>query len=127
MPAFRSRSRPLRIFIVENHADTLKYLTLYLQQEGYSVSTARTMTEALGALAVSQPDVLISDIGLPDGNGWELIEKANLPESTFTIAMSGYPETRAEHEKTGYRKYLVKPFNPGELDRILEPLAQRAE
>jgi len=67
---------PLRIFVVENHADTVKYLRLYLEQLNHVVETARTMTEALAVLAKEKFDVLISDIGLPDGDGWELLRRA---------------------------------------------------
>src|ERR1700729_2980572 len=81
---------PLRIFVVENHADTLKYLRLYLEQLNHVVECARTMTDALAVLAKEKFDVLISDIGLPDGDGWELLRRAGPCRPGYAIAMSGF-------------------------------------
>lgn len=117
--------RPLRIFVVENHADTLKYLTMYLEQMGHEVESAKTMNEALDALPNADCDVLISDIGLPDGDGWELLERVKLPHPVYAIAMSGFG-MNADHAKSkavGYRHHLLKPMNPDELDTMLEEAA----
>jgi len=70
---------PLRIFAAENHEDTLLALRLYLEELGHSVESARTMTEALEKLPGSNVQVLISDIGLPDGTGWELLQRREPP------------------------------------------------
>src|SRR4051794_26260616 len=80
----------LRIFIVENHRDTLKYLTMYLEACGHSVQSAPTMKAALEAPPTADCNMLISDIGLPDGNGWELMRQLNLPRSVYAVAISGY-------------------------------------
>jgi CheY-like chemotaxis protein len=118
---------PLRIFIVENHPDTLLGLTMYLEQEGHTILSARTMNEALEALPKEKFDVLLSDIGLPDGDGWELLCRAKLPKSVYTIAMSGFGMNadRAKSKKVGYQQHLLKPFNPDELDRLLEEAVQK--
>jgi len=115
----------LRIFVVENHVDTLVALTRYLVETGYSVLSAETMKEALRTLPSSQCDVLISDIGLPDGDGWELLRRARLEPRVFTIAMSGFGHNadRVKSEKAGYRKHLLKPFDPDDLDAMLEQAA----
>src|ERR1700677_2698193 len=81
---------PLRIFVVENHADTLKYLRLYLEQLNHVVESARTMGDALAILAREEFDVLISDIGLPGGDGWELLRRAGPSRPRYAIAMSGF-------------------------------------
>ena len=116
----------LRIFLVENHADTLKWLTLYLEQMGHQVSSARTVADALDALPQGTWDVFISDIGLPDGDGWELLQRANLPGEVYTIAMSGFGMNadRLRSKSTGYRHHMLKPFNPDELDSLLEEAAR---
>jgi CheY-like chemotaxis protein len=117
---------PLRIFIVENHADTLLGMTMYLEQEGHTVLAARSVKEALAALAGAQFDVLLSDIGLPDGDGWELLRRARLPKSVYAIAMSGFGMNadRVRSRKAGYRQHLLKPFDPDELNCILAEAAQ---
>src|SRR5829696_6670983 len=113
-PISPERVRPLSIFIVENHADTLKYLRMYLEQLGHAVRAARSMTEALAELPSSDCDVLISDIGLPDGDGWELLRQVKLPHSPYAIAMSGYGMNadRLRSKEAGYRHHILKPFQP---------------
>jgi CheY-like chemotaxis protein len=112
---------PLAVLVVENHPDTLKYLRMYLEQLGHIVRTASTVKEALLRLSEDPGDVLISDIGLPDGDGWELIERAQLPGRVYAIAMSGFGMGR-DHSRSkaaGYRHHLLKPFTPDELDPYL--------
>ena len=118
---------PLRIFIVENHADTLKWLTVYLESVGHVVQSARTMTAALGALPKAEVDVLISDLGLPDGDGWELPGRVRLAPHVLAVALSGFgtPADRLKSREAGYRRHILKPFVPDELDAVLAE-AQRA-
>ena len=121
-------ARALRIFVVENHADTLKYLSLYLEAIGHTVVPARTMAQALETLPTANCEVLISDIGLPDGDGWELLHTVQLPHPVYAIAMSGFG-MNADHVKSkeaGYRHHLLKPFVPNELDTALNEAMQEA-
>ncbi len=117
---------PLRIFVVENHADTLKWLTLYLEQMGHAVLSAGTLESALADLPGADCDVLISDIGLPDGDGWDLLRRARLPQPIFAIAMSGFGMNadRRKSEAAGFRHHLLKPFVPKDLDAILAQAAR---
>lgn len=120
---------PLRIFIVENHADTLKWLSIYLEQMGHAVLSARTMAQAVNDFPAARCDVLISDIGLPDGDGWELVRRLREQSSfehIYAIAMSGFGmnSDRLKSEAAGYRQHLLKPFVPDELDAMLEEAAR---
>ena len=83
-------TRPMKILLVENHEDTLRWLTFYLEELGHTVVAARTLVEARAALASGQCDVLLCDIGLPDGTGWELLESAPRSRRLFAIAMGGF-------------------------------------
>ena len=128
MSVFQERPS-LRIFVVENHEDTLLALRLYLEDLGHVVSTARTMADALRELPASDCQVLICDIGLPDGTGWNLLERAQLPPRVFAIAMSGFgmnADSRRSQE-AGYRHHLLKPFKTEELDKILDEAMSTAE
>jgi two-component system CheB/CheR fusion protein len=119
----KSPPSQLRILVVENHEDTLKYLTKYLEIQGHEVCGARDMASAITALSSSKFDVLISDIGLPDGDGWELIRQ--IEPKPFGIAMSGFG-TSADREMSlaaGYKHHLIKPFLPEDLDALLEKAA----
>ncbi len=117
---------PLRIFLVENHADTLKWLALYLESNGHTVDCAMTMKQALTLLPLDHYDVLISDIGLPDGDGWELLRLAKLTRPVYAIAMSGFGmnSDRVKSKAVGFRRHLLKPFVPGELDAALAEAAR---
>jgi two-component system CheB/CheR fusion protein len=113
----------LRILLVENHADTLTYLTQYLELKGHEVCGVRDMTSAIKASLSSSFNVLISDIGLPDGDGWQLI--GQMEPRPFGIAMSGFgsPAEREKSHAAGYKHHLTKPFLPDELDALLEEAA----
>jgi len=116
---------PLRILLVENHEDTLRALTSYLEQMGHTVLGARSMNEGLAAIPSADFDVLISDIGLPDGDGWELLRRAPLPRPIFAIAMSGFGLSADDRisKAAGYRHHLLKPFAPDDLDELLAEAA----
>jgi two-component system CheB/CheR fusion protein len=121
------RNRPLKILVVENHEDTLRWLTLYLEELGHTVAGARTLAEARAALATGEHEVLLSDIGLPDGTGWDLLESEPLSGRIFAIAMSGFGQNanNARSRAAGYRHHLIKPFKLSELERVLAEAAQQ--
>jgi two-component system, OmpR family, response regulator len=75
MTTARSDFFPLRIFVVEDHKDTLEALQLYLEQLRHVVRFAQSKAQALKEIPTSHCQVLISDINLPDGNGWELMQE----------------------------------------------------
>lgn len=124
-------SPSLRILVVENHDDSRRYLTMYLKGCGHCVATAASMQEALVMAPQAEYDVLISDIGLPDGDGWELLRQAKFTDPLFAIAMSGFgTNTDSERSKqAGYRHHMLKPLDIDKLDAILVEAAeeQRAQ
>jgi DNA-binding response OmpR family regulator len=118
--------QPLRVFLVENHEDTVRYIKLYLEHMGHQVLVAREMGTALLEIPDSKCDVLISDIGLPDGDGWLLLEKLSSRRPAFAIAISGYG-TGNDQQKSravGYNSHLVKPFLPDALLALLKEAAE---
>jgi len=116
--------RPLRIYVVENDSDSRQMLTLLLMSWGHEVASASTMGEALQHLPGHRYDVLISDLGLPDGSGWQLMERLRelgAENAGYPIAMSGYG-MGGDLEKSraaGFRHHLVKPMDIEQLDRLL--------
>jgi two-component system CheB/CheR fusion protein len=115
----------MRIFIVENHEDTRYLLQLLLEQLGHTVAAATTMAEAVAAMTASRADVLISDIGLPDGNGWELMARLGESRPRYAIAMSGFGQLsdRQRSLAAGYRHHLLKPIEPNRLETLLDEAA----
>lgn len=116
---------PLRVFVVENHADTREFLTFMLEELGHQVVVAETMTRALREVPDSGCDVLISDIGLPDGDGWELMARLHLSRPIYAIAMSGFgmASDRLRSKAVGFRHHLVKPMGLEQLEAILTEAA----
>jgi len=121
-----ARASPLRILLVENHADTRTTLTMFLTVLGHEVRAAASIEEALALLAAQRPQVLLSDIGLPDGDGWELLERVPDRGSLFAIAMSGFgmAADRERSAAAGYRFHLVKPIALEQLEEALAAAAR---
>ena len=117
--------RPMRIFVVENHEDTRFLLCLLLEQLGHTVFSSATLADALKEIPAAQCDVLISDIGLPDGNGWDLMTRLADDRPPYAIAMSGFGMTsdRQRSLNVGFRHHLLKPVEPNQLERLLDEAA----
>ncbi len=112
-------ARPLKVFLVENHDDTLNYLSRYLEAQGHEVSIARDMASALESVPQSGADVFLCDIGLPDGDGWELMRRLReAGHAPYGIAMSGYSDEERSRA-AGFHLHLTKPFLPEELESAL--------
>jgi DNA-binding response OmpR family regulator len=119
----------LSVFLVENHEDTVRYMQLYLEQMSYKVYVASDMATALTEIPKSSCDVLISDIGLPDGDGWQLMEKLGDQRPRFAIAMSGYGTVNDQQRSraVGYDHHLIKPFGPDALVALLREASKLKE
>ncbi len=112
IPSEISSSRPLRILLVEDNKDTLRYLAWVLGQRHHRVQTAADLATARG-LATSEPfDLLISDIELPDGSGLELMHEIKSARDFPGIAMSGFgsEEDVRMSEAAGFVAHLTKPI-----------------
>ncbi len=114
------RATPL-ILLVEDHEDTNRSLTHLLEKRGYSVRSAVSVQTALEWAEKESFDVLICDMGLPDGTGIDVIKKG-FPKAIFGIALSGYG-MEADVSKSldaGFRHHLVKPVDLNKLDEIIQ-------
>lgn len=119
------RKGQLRVFIVENHDDTRFLLGMLLEQLGHTVFSAASVQEGIDAIPGAACDVLISDVGLPDGNGWELLQRLGDERPRYAVAMSGFgmSSDRARSLEAGYRHHLLKPVEPMQLERLLDEAA----
>jgi CheY-like chemotaxis protein len=115
-------SESLRILVVEDNSDTLHYIVLYLKRLGHTVRPAACIDEALAALPEGDWDVLISDLGLPDGSGYELPTRFQTIRPVYAIAMSGFSrdEDLAKSKIAGFRHHLKKPFRLRDLEKALQ-------
>jgi signal transduction histidine kinase len=105
--------RGLRLLVVEDHRDTLATLERLLMRHGYKVRTAASIAESLRIANEYDFDVLVSDIGLPDGRGTELLEQleAMRGQRLPSIAMSGFgmDEDLERSREAGFSEHLIKP------------------
>jgi signal transduction histidine kinase/ActR/RegA family two-component response regulator len=122
----------LRVLVVDDEADTRGLLRKMLEECGSEVATAGSATEALEAIARSKPDVLISDIGMPEEDGYQLIGKmraleAGLADRIPAIALTAYArvEDRVRALNAGFQVHVTKPIEPAELIAVVASLAGR--
>jgi CheY-like chemotaxis protein len=117
-----SQRQSMRILLVEDHEDTNKSLTSLLRRRGYYVQSAMSLQSALELSAKEQFDVLISDLGLPDGSGIELMQKLNSNRPLIGIALTGFgmEEDIRKSREAGFKHHLVKPIDLTKLDRLIQ-------
>jgi PAS domain S-box-containing protein len=111
----------LRILLVEDHEDTRHIFRMILTQKGHSVQTAANAKAAL-ALADSHPfDLVISDLGLPDLSGTDLMRILRDRYSLRGVAVSGYGMEKdiRESKSAGFDYHLTKPADPAKVDQLL--------
>ncbi len=120
-PNDTGRAPALRLLLVEDHEATMSVLSRLLAAAGHQVTQARTVTEALGAAACNSFDLVISDLGLPDGSGTELMAKLRASYGLRGIALSGYgmDEDISRSLAAGFITHLTKPVDFGQLQRAL--------
>ena len=118
----------IKILLVEDHLDSAQALTQLLSRQGYLVRTANTVAAALDAVSERAFDVLICDIGLPDGTGFELIETVRKNATTPAIALSGFgmEEDVAQSHLSGFDAHLTKPVNFQNLEAAIRKLTARS-
>jgi CheY-like chemotaxis protein len=116
----------IRILIVEDHADTAAVLEVVLRKRGYEVTTTGTAAEALALCEESKFDLLITDIGLPDYDGWELLKRVREKCKVKAIALTGFgmaSDVRHSRE-AGFDAHLTKPADlssvVGAIEKVMK-------
>jgi PAS domain S-box-containing protein len=129
-----ARLEGIRVLLVEDDEDSRKLLGMMLKKQGAEVTSASSSAEALSALGQISPDVVLSDIGMADEDGYELMRKVRaLPAEggglTPAIALTGYA-TRKDRERAlsaGYQLHLAKPVEPADLVAAIARLSPRTD
>jgi signal transduction histidine kinase len=117
------------ILLVDDHVDSMRPMRRFLEAKGYCVSTAGSVEAALQAVAHIKFDLLVCDIGLPDGSGEDLLRKLRTKGCNFPgIALSGYgtDEDVARSKAAGFQIHLTKPVSSEELQRAIDPFFKPA-
>lgn len=124
----------VKVLVVDDEHDTREVLSVMLTRYGTEVRTAGSVAEALNVLSVWQPDMLVSDIGMPDDDGYVMIEKlralpadqgGEIPAVALTAFAS--PMDREKALAAGFQRHLAKPVEPVELARIVARVLGRSE
>ena len=120
-----------RILAVDDEPNIVRLIQVNLERQGYQVETANSGVQALAKIKENRPDLLVSDVMMPEMDGFELLANirrdpalSDLPVIMLTAkaqdndVMTGY--------KTGADMYLTKPFNPAELIAFVKRILSSA-
>jgi signal transduction histidine kinase/ActR/RegA family two-component response regulator len=127
-PQPQSHSHPLRLLVIEDDEPTLAVLARLLRRHRHDVLTASTVKDALLLASTQSFDLVISDIGLPDGNGIDLMRQLTKDYGLRGIALSGYgmATDHAQTQQAGFLAHLVKPINFDQLHDVIQGIAPAA-
>ena len=120
--------KPLRLIVVEDHADTAEALKRFLKAVGYQVFVATDMSSAVSLASSVEFDLLLSDLALPDGDGWMLLKQLSAVRHIRAIAFSAHnePADLRRSAEAGFIEHLPKPLSPDKLCAAIERAAVTA-
>ncbi|MGI8556142.1 MAG: response regulator, partial [Pyrinomonadaceae bacterium] len=118
----------LLILVVDDEEDTRQLLVPSLTNYGATVTTANSAAAALQVISNQKPDVLVSDVGMPDEDGYSLIRKVRALEIDIpAVALTAF--TRAQDRMralaAGFQNHVSKPVEPDELATVIASLTGR--
>jgi CheY-like chemotaxis protein len=113
--------KSLRILVVEDHGETLQTLSRLLTHFGHEISMADGAQSALEIVESKEFDVVLSDIGLPDGSGYDIIAQAKRKQPVTGVALTGFDkeEDFKRSKEAGFDFHLTKPIDFHELRTVL--------
>ena len=114
--------KQLRILLVEDHRDTRHAMSRLLTHFGHQTSVADSTRRALEMMASQRFDLVLCDIGLPDGSGYDVISKAKAKGPIKAVAITGFgtDEDIRRSKEAGFDFHLIKPVDFHELRTVLE-------
>lgn len=119
-----TRSSPADILLVEDHEDTARVMRRVLEQAGYRVGYAPNIAAAKELAAQRRFQIVISDLGLPDGTGIQLMQDLNATQNLAGIALSGFGMENdvTASKAAGFAEHFTKPVDWEQLRRAIERL-----
>ena len=124
--------RGIRVLVVDDEADAREMLSMILEEAGADVTAASCADDAVAAFERFHPAVVVSDIGMPKGDGYSLIRRLRALEgdaagTTPAVALTAFAreEDRTQALGAGFQAHLPKPIEPGELTGIIATLIPR--
>lgn len=124
-PVVSRAKKGLRVLVIEDNEDSAETLRLFLELSGYEVSVAHSGPEGLKRAAAWRPTTVLSDIGLPGLDGWEVAKELRRHPATAQarlIAITGYgdDDSKRRAREAGYDHFLTKPADPETLLRLIK-------
>src|SRR6266567_3622286 len=113
-----------RVLLVDDHHDTCLGMKRMLEHRGYQITIAHSAEQAVEKVRTQEFDLLISDIGLPDRSGYELMREVRLNKRLPGIALSGFgsEEDVNQAREAGFAEHLTKPINFERLEKTIQSL-----
>ena len=118
----------VHVLLVEDHADSRDIMRMVMEYQGAVVVPVADAKSALAALTTLKPDVLVTDISMPEQDGIALIREARergILDGVPTLAVSAFAPNDERARGAGFDAYLRKPPDPNELCSTVQALAQR--
>lgn len=117
------------VLVVDDEVAWLKIISHFLKTKGYTVRTAASGTEAIASVSHFKPDLILSDVRMPDMNGFDLIHNfKQLPSTSLTpiVMFSAIDDfdARRTAKQLGATDYVVKPFSEDEMESIIARFIQ---
>src|ERR1043165_7983818 len=117
------------LLLVDDDPEALEWLTELAKSEGFTVSAADSLRQARIHMSRLQPDVLLTDLQLPDGQGIELVDDLETRESTEVVLITGHAsvESAVQALRLGATDYMVKPVDVERLRSVLRRVPRTGE
>jgi CheY-like chemotaxis protein len=117
------------VLVVDDEMAWLKIISHFLKSKGYTVQTASSGAEAISLLSHFRPDLILSDVRMPDMNGFDLIHNfKQIPSTSLTpiVLFSAIDDfdARRTAKQLGATDYIVKPFSEEEMDSVMSRYIQ---
>src|SRR6266704_1573872 len=124
----RDISEQRRVLVVDDHHETCLGMKMMLERRGYQITLAHSAAQAVEKARTQDFDLLISDIGLPDRSGYELMRELGVSKGLRGIALSGFgmEQDVTKAQAAGFSEHLTKPINFERLERAIQNLLEPA-
>ncbi len=124
-PSVKIRGK-IKLLLVEDHADSARALVRLLESRGYTIETVPSVATGLEAMNREKYDLLLCDLGLPDGSGIDFIQKVREKNSIPAIALTGFgmQQDVERAQQAGFNLHLTKPVNLQRLESAIWKLLQ---
>jgi two-component system CheB/CheR fusion protein len=119
--------KPCKVLVVEDHHDSATLVSRVVWSAGFEVAVAENYQAALHAARADQFDVIVCDIGLPDGDGCDLLTEVKAMYGVRGVAMTGYgyEADRRRCELAGFEAFLLKPVSLEDLEATVRAVAAK--